>query len=98
MQRQFYACLNCNEQIEYVPGYRIVCPCCGADYGLEGESVNEFCPKCGDPLEVSDDADRLCVQCGWWGDKSEALKNPPITGDLDTTVRQALDLYRTVVR
>jgi hypothetical protein len=60
----------------------------------------EFCPKCGNPMSVFDDGDssRLCSICAWFGDSSETRKEPPLTGDLETGVRQALALYRFTCR
>jgi len=60
----------------------------------------EFCPKCGNPIGIleADDPSRLCSICAWFGDSSETLKKPPLTGDLKTSVRQALALYRFTCR
>ena len=58
----------------------------------------DFCPKCYYPLPPSDDDGRLCEACQWWGDKSEALPQPPIPSDLETAFAQLLALYREVCR
>jgi hypothetical protein len=60
--------------------------------------MSEFCPKCGKPLQVTPEPDRLCLACGWWGGQCEALTKPPHTGELATSVMQALDLYRDICR
>ncbi len=40
-----------------------------SDFGiLEKIGMAEFCPKCGAPLEVTPEPDRLCDRCGWFGD------------------------------
>lgn len=60
----------------------------------------EFCPKCGNPIGVleADDSSRLCSVCAWFGDSSETVSSPPVTGNLETSVRQALALYRSACR
>jgi len=62
----------------------------------------EFCPKCSKPLHLDpltpDDPGRLCDKCGWFGDKSETQKEPPITDDNETSVLQSLALYRDICR
>lgn len=60
--------------------------------------IAEFCPKCYYPVSASDDDSRLCEACQWWGDKSEALTQPPIPSDLETAFAQLLALYREVCR
>ena len=47
---------------------------------------------------MTPEPDRLCLACGWWGGQCEALKKPPHTGELATSVMQALDLYRDICR
>ena len=58
----------------------------------------EFCPRCTAPLETSQDADRLCEVCGWFGDQQETLLTPPIDGVNNPILcaAQTLELYRKV--
>lgn len=63
----------------------------------------QFCPMCGDPVEVGcDKADtsRLCEACGWFGDVTETLREPPPIDGLvpRRAVAQVLRLYRDVCR
>ena len=95
---RYALCMNCNQEIAYFPGDPVVCQCCGANYGVLEKTMSEFCPKCSDPLEVSTEPDRLCLKCGWFGDKDEVLPEPIITGDAATSARQAISLYRDVCR
>jgi hypothetical protein len=59
---------------------------------------NEFCPNCGEPLQVNEEPDRLCTYCGWFGDTSETAKVPPPVDNLMMAVKQAIFLYRDVCR
>ena len=97
-QPHYAVCINCNEEIAYFPGDPVICQCCGANYGILEKTMSEFCPKCSDPLETSTEPDRLCLKCGWFGDKAEVLANPVITGDAATSARQAISLYRDLCR
>jgi hypothetical protein len=60
----------------------------------------EFCPRCTAPLETSQDADRLCQVCGWFGDQQEALRVPPRKEVYHPVLDlvQSLELYRDVCR
>ncbi len=62
--------------------------------------MSEFCPRCTAPLETSQDADRLCDVCGWFGDQQEALLVPPQTDVINPVLAaaQTLELYRDVCR
>lgn len=60
--------------------------------------MSEFCPKCYHPLETSEDVDRLCVICNWFGDKSEVLDKPPPPSNLELAFIQMLSLYRDICR
>jgi hypothetical protein len=46
----------------------------------------------------ADDPSRLCSVCAWFGDSSEMLATPPVTGNIETSVRQAIALYRDTCR
>jgi len=63
-------------------------------------NIVEFCPKCGNPIGIleANDPSRLCSICAWFGDSTETLKKPPMTGNLETSLRQSLALYRSVCR
>ncbi len=60
--------------------------------------MSEFCPRCTAPLETSQDADRLCEVCGWWGDQQEVLLMPPVVPNPVLKAAQMLELYREVCR
>ncbi len=61
--------------------------------------IAEFCPRCTAPLETSQDADRLCEVCGWWGGQEEVLPTPPReVNNPALAAAQALELYRVVCR
>ncbi len=60
----------------------------------------EFCQRCTAPLETSQEADRLCEVCGWFGDQQEALLAPPRSDVVNPVLAaaQTLELYRDVCR
>lgn len=60
--------------------------------------MSEFCPKCGQPLASSEESDRLCEVCGWFGDTAETPKVTPKGAILTENVIKALDLYRLMCR
>ncbi len=62
--------------------------------------MSEFCPRCTAPLETSQDSDRLCEVCGWFGDQQETLLMPPQTNVVNPVLAaaQTLELYRDVCR
>ena len=62
--------------------------------------MSEFCPRCTAPLETSQDSDRLCEVCGWFGDQQETLLMPPQTDVVNPVLAaaQTLELYRDVCR
>ncbi len=91
-------CLNCEREFTYYPGDPAMCSFCGANYGVLEKIMSEFCPKCNDPLDITPEPDRLCEKCGWFGDKSETLAEPTITGDAEANVRKALALYKDQCR
>jgi hypothetical protein len=62
------------------------------------DTMNEFCPKCGQPLRPSADPARLCDTCGWFGDYSEVLREQPAAAQMAAAVGKALDLFRSVCR
>ena len=85
-------CLKCN----YVASLSNLVDCVDSD-------PVQFCPLCGDPVEVGcdkTDTARLCEVCGWWGDASETLPEPPPIDGLvpRRAVAQVLRLYRDVCR
>ena len=89
-------CVHCEAEVVYFPGDPVICQCCGANYGLLDQT--EYCPKCSDSLESSEDVDRLCATCGWFGDASETLPIPAITGSVDESVDAIVRLYREQCR
>ena len=109
----YVICPKCTSQIPVAPGMRVVCCNCGADYGHRiglvelaerlsrvANSMAEFCPRCGYPLEYAQDPARLCDTCGWFGDWQEVLHTPP-SGDAFNSARaaaQVLELYRDICR
>jgi hypothetical protein len=60
--------------------------------------MSEFCPRCTAPLETSQDSDRLCELCGWFGDQQESLLTPPAVENPLLRTAQLLELYREVCR
>jgi len=95
-QPHYAICFNCNEEITYFPGDPVICQCCGANYGVMQPTMNEYCPKCGDTLEVSDEFDRLCERCGWFGDTVETASAPAL--DAEESAHDAILLYRDLCR
>lgn len=60
--------------------------------------MNEYCPKCGQPLQPSDEPDRLCDVCAWFGDKSEALSEEPNGAGIVRGMLDVFRLYRSICR
>ena len=62
--------------------------------------ADEFCPRCGEPLDTSGDESRLCDACGWFGDDTETRRapwDPSVCNPIGSLV-QALSLYRELCR
>lgn len=98
-------CGRCRSEIPVIPGRPIVCPNCGADFSRTQPTVlhvstSEYCPRCGCPLEIAVDPERLCSVCGWFGDWQETFPVPPPqeTFNAVIAVLQSLEMYRNVCR